>query len=109
MTPSLPTFSIASASSSPISVSLLAATVPTWAISFLLLIVIDIFLSLSVMSSTAFSMPCFICTGLTPATTALQAFVEDRFGQDGGGGGAVAGDVAGLQATSRTIRAPMFS
>ena len=37
-----------------------------------------------------------MCTGLTPATTALQAFVEDRFGQDGGGGGAVAGDVAGL-------------
>ena len=26
----------------------------------------------------------------------LEAFVEDRFGQDGGGGGAVAGDVAGL-------------
>ena len=69
---------------------------PTLAISSLFLILIDIFFSFSVMSATAFSMPCFICTGLTPATTALQAFVEDRFGQHGGGGGAVAGDVARL-------------
>ena len=72
MTPSLPTFSIASANRSPISVSLLLATVPTWAISFLLLMVIDIFLSFSVMSATAFSMPCFMCIGLTPATTAFS-------------------------------------
>ncbi len=64
ITPSLPTFSMASASMSPISVSLLVATVPTWAISFVLLILIDIFLSLAVMSSTAFSMPCFICSGI---------------------------------------------
>jgi hypothetical protein len=72
MTPSLPTRSMASASMSPISVSLLLATAPTCAISFLLLIEIDIFFSLSAMSLTAFSMPCFMCSGLTPATTAFK-------------------------------------
>src|SRR5689334_24566460 len=45
MTPSLPTFSIASASILPISESPFEATVPTWAISEVLLILIDIFLS----------------------------------------------------------------
>ena len=53
-------------------------------------------LSLATMSSTAFSMPRFMSIGLVPATTALQAFVVDRLGQHGRGGGAVAGDVAGL-------------
>ena len=72
MTPSLPTFSMALASISPISRSPFEAIVPTWAISSVLLILIDIFLSSAVMSSTAFSMPCFICTGLTPAATALR-------------------------------------
>ena len=96
MTPSLPTFSMALASMLPISRSPFEAIVPTWAISSVLLILIDIFLSSAVMSSTAFSMPSFMWTGLTPAATALEAFVEDGFGEDGGGGGAVAGDVAGL-------------
>ena len=64
--------------------------------SALSLILIDILWSFSVMSATAFSMPCFICTGLTPATTASQTFVENRFGQHGGGGRAVTRHVAGL-------------
>jgi hypothetical protein len=109
ITPSLPTFSMASASRSPISVSLLLATAPTCAISFLLLIWIDIFLSLSVMSSTHFSIPCFICKGFTPATTALRPSLKM----------ASASTVAVVvpspatslvfEATSRTMRAPMFS
>ena len=97
ITPSLPTFSMASANRSPISVSLLLATVPTWAISFLLLIEIDIFCSFSVMSATAFSMPCFICSGIDAGHDGLETFVEDRLGQHRGRGRAVAGDVAGLR------------
>ena len=60
ITPSLPTLSMASASNSPISMSLLAAMAATWAISFLPFTGIDISLSLAVMCSTAFSMPAFI-------------------------------------------------
>ena len=41
MTPSLPTFSIASASRSPITRSLFALMAPTWAISSLLLTAFD--------------------------------------------------------------------
>ena len=72
MTPSLPTFSIAWASMSPISRSPLLATVPTWAISSELLILIEHFVELLGDVSTACSMPCFICTGFTPATTARR-------------------------------------
>ncbi len=85
------------------------ATVPTWAISSVLLILIDIFLSSAVMSSTAFSMPCFICTGLTPATTALRPSLKMASART------VAVVVPSpatslvLQATSFTIWAPMFS
>ena len=64
---------------------------------------------LAVMSRTAASMPCFICTGFTPATTALRpsrkiasammvAVVVPS---------PATSDV--LLATSRTICAPMFS
>ena len=52
--------------------------------------------SSATMSSTALSMPRFMSIGLTPATTAAEALVEDGLGEDGGGGGAVAGDVGGL-------------
>ena len=48
------------------------------------------------MSSTAFSMPCFMLHRVDAGDDGLEAFVEDGFGEDGGGGGAVAGDVAGL-------------
>ena len=81
----------------------------TWAISVLPLILIDIFCSFSVMSATAFSMPRFICTGFTPATTAFRPSLKI----------ASASTVAVVvpspatslvfEATSRTMRAPMFS
>ena len=48
------------------------------------------------MASTALLMPRWICVGLAPAATFLQAFGEDGLGVDGGGGGAVAGDGGGL-------------
>jgi hypothetical protein len=38
----------------------------------------------------------------------LHAFAHDGLGQNGGGGGAVASVVAGFEATSFTICAPMF-
>jgi hypothetical protein len=57
---------------------------------------VDIDFSFSMMSATALSMPRFISIGLTPATTALQTFVEDRFGHDGRGGGSVTGIVGSL-------------
>ena len=96
MTPSLPTLSIASAMILPISMSLLAAMVATFSRSFFALTGMLIFLSFSTMSSTAFSMPRFMSIGLTPRDDGAEPFVVDRLGQDGGGGGAVAGHVAGL-------------
>ena len=68
MTPSLPTFSIASAIVVPISLSLLAEMVPTWAI-MLPLTSFDILWSSSTTDSTARSMPRFTSIGLAPATT----------------------------------------
>jgi len=100
---------MASASIAPISASLLAATVATWAISFLVLMVIDIFLSFSVTSATALSMPCLSWMGLTPATTALRPSLKIASAR------MVAVVVPSpatslvLEATSRTMRAPMFS
>jgi hypothetical protein len=69
MTPSLPTFSIASAMRLPISRSLLAEMVPTWAISFLPAEGTESDLSASVTASTARSMPRFSSMGLAPAVT----------------------------------------
>ena len=66
-------------------------------------------LSLSVMSATAFSMPCFKRMGLTPATTARRPSLKMASAR------MVAVVVPSpatslvFEATSRTIRAPMFS
>ena len=110
MTPSLPTFCIASAIISPISRSPLAEIVPTWAISSLVETFFERFLTSSTTASTARSMPRFRSIGFMPAATALDALAHDRLGQDGRGGGAVAGlGRWSCEATSRTICAPMFS
>src|SRR5688500_5741163 len=71
-TPSLPTFSLASEISSPISLSLLAEMEPTWAISFLPAVGTEIFLSSSTTWATALSMPRFSAIGFTPAVTFLR-------------------------------------
>src|SRR5881397_482418 len=72
ITPSLPTFSIASAIRLPIVLSLLAAIVATCAISFLSLVDLLSFLSSSVTASTAVSMPRLRPIGLAPAVTFLR-------------------------------------
>src|SRR5919198_2948818 len=72
MTPSLPTFSMASAIRLPIVLSLLAATVATWAISFLSLVALDICFSSSTTISTACSIPRFRPIGFAPAVTFLR-------------------------------------
>jgi hypothetical protein len=69
MTPSLPTFSMASAIRLPIVLSLFDAIVATWAISFLSFVDFDSFLRSSVTASTAASMPRLRPIGLAPAVT----------------------------------------
>jgi len=64
ITPSLPTFSIASAIISPISVSPLALMVPTWAISLRSLVSFDWLLRWSMILPTAASMPRLSSIGL---------------------------------------------
>src|SRR3989454_5782091 len=72
MTPSLPTFSMASAIKSPIVLSLLAAIVATWAISFLSLVALDRCFSPSPPAPPACSTPRFGPIGLAPAVTFLS-------------------------------------
>src|SRR5213594_1329827 len=69
MTPSLPTFSIASAIRLPIVLSLFDAMVATCAISFLSFVDLLSFFSSSVTASTAASMPRLRPIGLAPAVT----------------------------------------
>src|SRR5216117_967799 len=109
ITPSLPTFSIASAIRLPIVLSLLAAIVATCAISFLSLVDLLSFLSSSVTASTAVSMPRLRPIGLAPAVTFLRPSRKIAWAST------VAVVVPSpatsevFEATSRTICAPMFS
>src|SRR5437762_2952193 len=109
MTPSLPTFSIASAIRSPISLSLLAEMEPTCAISFFPLVGTLIFLRSSTTAATAASMPRLSAIGLTPAVTFLRPSRKIAWART------VAVVVPSparslvLVATSFTICAPMFS
>ena len=68
-TPSLPTFSIASAMVLPMNSSPLALIVPTCATSFWPLVGLEIFFSASTIFSTALSMPRLSSIGLWPAAT----------------------------------------
>src|SRR5499426_1857788 len=109
ITPSLPTFSIASAMRLPMVLSLLAAMVATCAISFLSLVDLLSFLSSSTTASTAVSIPRFSPIGLAPAVTFFRPSRKI----------ACASTVAVVvpspatsevfDATSLTICAPMFS
>ena len=96
ITPSLPTFFMASAMSLPISLSPLAEMVPTWAISSLEVTFLDCFFSSSMTAITALSTPRLRSIGLDARGHRLGAFAHDRLGEHGRGGGAVAGDVGGL-------------
>src|ERR1700741_186429 len=109
ITPSLPTFFIASARKRPISASPLAEMVPTWAISSFEVTFFEFFLRSSTMASTAMSIPRLRSIGFMPAATALEPSFTI----------AAASTVAVVvpspamsevfDATSRTICAPMFS
>src|SRR2546422_7699116 len=109
MTPSLPTFSIASAIRLPIVLSLFEAIVATWAISFLSLVDLESFFSSSVTASTAASMPRLSAIGLAPAVTLRRPSRKIACART------VAVVVPSpatsevFEATSRTIWAPMFS
>ncbi len=108
ITPSLPTFSMASASSLPMASSPLALMVPTWAMSFWPLVALEAFLSASMIFSTARSMPRLSSIGLWPAATILAPSRKMAWAST------VAVVVPSpatsevLDATSRTICAPRF-
>src|SRR3954467_7295823 len=109
ITPSLPTFSIASAILVPMSVSPLAEMMPTWAISLWSRVWRESFFSSATTTSTALSMPRLISIGLLPAATSLAPSRKMACART------VAVVVPSpatsevLEATSFTICAPMFS
>ena len=69
---------------------------PTWAISCVLLILIGHLLEFGGDVFDGLLDAFLHVDGVDARGHGLEAFVEDGFGQDGGGGGAVAGDVAGF-------------
>src|SRR3954466_6334054 len=109
ITPSLPTFSIASAILVPMSVSPLAEMMPTWAISLWSRVWRESFFSSATTTSTALSMPRLISIGLLPAATSFAPSRKMAWART------VAVVVPSpatsevLEATSFTICAPMFS
>jgi len=109
MTPSLPTFSIASAIKLPTVSSLLAEMVATWAISLRSVTFLLIFFSSPTTVFTASSMPRFNSMGLAPAVTLRMPSPKMIWART------VAVVVPSpatslvFDATSFTICAPMFS
>ena len=97
MTPSLPTFCIASAIMSPMAFSPLAEMVPTWAISPEFLTFLERLAISSMTWATALSMPRLQIHRVHAGGDRLQAFAHDGLGENGGGRRAVAGDVVGLR------------
>src|SRR5262249_24306083 len=109
ITPSLPTFFIASARKRPISLSPFAEMVPTWAISSLEVTFLEFFLRSSTTASTARSTPRLRSIGFMPAATDLA---PSRMIACASTVAVVVPSPAksdDFEATSRTIWAPMFS
>ena len=109
MTPSLPTFCIASAIMRPISASPLAEMVPTCAVSAWVVIFLLRFFSSSTSAMTALSTPRFRSIGFMPAETALPPSRTIACARTMAV--VVPSPAISLvfDATSRTICAPMFS
>src|ERR1700676_4287448 len=109
ITPSLPTFFIASARKRPISASPFAEMVPTWAISSFEVTFLEFACRSFTIASTARSTPRLRSIGFMPAATALAPSFTIAWASR------VAVVVPSparsevLEATSRTIWAPMFS
>ena len=109
MTPSLPTFCIASAIMSPTVLSPLAATVPTWAISAEELTFLAWLAMFFTTSATARSMPRFRSIGFRPAATILAPSLTIACASTVAVVVPSPATVLVFDATSRTICAPMFS
>src|SRR6476469_3432460 len=109
ITPSLPTFFIASASMRPISASPLAEIVPTWAISSLVDTGLARFLTSATIASTARSMPRFRSIGFIPAATARTPSRTIACARIVAVVVPSPASVLVFEATSLTICAPMFS
>ena len=80
----------------PISASPLAEIEPTWAISLLVVQGLLIFFSSSTAAIDGLVDAALQVHRVHAGGDVLHAFVHDRLGQHGGGGGAVTGDVGGL-------------
>ena len=87
---------MASAIILPICSSWLAEEVPTWATSLVFSIFLDILRELVDDRFDGQVDAALDLGGVGAGGDVLEAFGEDGFGVDGGGGGAVAGDVGGL-------------
>src|SRR5688500_16590613 len=109
MTPSLPTFFMASARNLPISASPLAEMVPTWAISSFEVTFLEFLTRSATTASTARSIPRFRSIGFMPAATALAPSRTIAAARTVAVVVPSPAASADLEATSRTICAPMFS
>src|SRR5271156_5837394 len=109
MTPSLPTFFMASERNLPISASPLAEMVPTWAISSFEVTFLEFLTRSATTASTARSMPRFRSIGFMPAATALAPSRTIAAASTVAVVVPSPAASADLEATSRTICAPMFS
>src|SRR5712675_809540 len=109
ITPSLPTFFIASARNLPISTSPLAEIVPTWAISSLEVTFFEFFCRSATTASTARSMPRLRSIGFMPAATAFEPSFTIACARTVAVVVPSPAKSDDFDATSRTICAPMFS
>ncbi len=109
MTPSLPTFSIASAIRLPIVSSELAEMVATCAISFLSLTSWEIFFSSSMIAALALSIPLLTSIGFAPAVIFLRPSLKIACARTVAVVVPSPASSAVLLATSLTSCAPIFS
>src|SRR5439155_6535358 len=109
MTPSLPTFFMASARNLPISASPLAEMVPTWAISSFEVTFLEFLTRSATTASTARSIPRFRSIGFMPAATDLAPSRTIAAASTVAVVVPSPAASAAFEATSRTIWAPMFS
>src|SRR6266702_4950374 len=109
MTPSLPTFFMASAMNLPISASPLAEMVPTWSISSFEVTFLEFLTRSATTASTARSIPRFRSIGFMPAATDLAPSRTIAAASTVAVVVPSPAASAALEATSRTICAPMFS
>src|SRR5882762_2610602 len=109
MTPSLPTFFMASARNLPISTSPLDEMVPIWAISSFEVTFLEFLTRSATTASTAMSIPRFRSIGFMPAATDLAPSRTMAAASTDAVVVPSPAASAALEATSRTIWAPMFS